>query len=67
MFARVSAMGSHLMVLHGHLFITCMTVYALGVGVHHMNQVDKVLRRFHEWETHVEINHRIRLTVHLMG
>lgn len=56
----------HLILLHGHMIVTAMTVYALGAGVHHLNQVDKVLRRNHEWEQQIHINNMIKLTPHHM-
>lgn len=56
----------HLIVVHGHAVVMGMVVYALGAGVHHLNQVDKTLKRYQGWELHVEINHRINLTPHWM-
>lgn len=50
--------------LHGHLCLVALVVYALFANVHNLGQIDKLLRRFHDWELHVEANHVINHTLH---
>lgn len=55
MLARIGVVAPHV-IFHGHLVLMAMSVYAVAVGVHHQNQIDKVLRRYHECQEQVAIN-----------